>query len=54
MAYDNLADVVIQALRYATNMGFEVLVFVILDALASPHKERVKDDGVNSSDWLQS
>ena len=54
MAYDNLADVVIQALRFVTNMGFDVLVFIILDALANPHRERVKDDGVNTSDWLQS
>lgn len=54
MAYDNLANVVIQALRYVTNMGFDVLVFIILEALANPDKERVKDDGVNTSDWLQS
>jgi THO complex subunit 2 len=54
MAYDNLASVVIQALRYVTNMGFDVLMYVILDALANPHKERVKDDGVDTSDWLQS
>ncbi|KAF7978302.1 hypothetical protein HWV62_899 [Athelia sp. TMB] len=54
MAYDNLANVVIQALRYCTNMGFDVLVFIILDALANPNKERVKDDGVNTTDWLQS
>ncbi|KAG6378421.1 transcription factor/nuclear export subunit protein 2-domain-containing protein [Boletus reticuloceps] len=54
MAYDNLAGVVIQALRYVTNMGFDVLVYVILDALSNPYKNRVKDDGVNISDWLQS
>ncbi|KAM6495643.1 Transcription factor/nuclear export subunit protein 2 domain containing protein [Amanita muscaria] len=54
MAYDNLASVVIQALRYVTNMGFDVLVYIILDALTNPRKERVKDDGVNTSDWLQS
>ena len=53
-AYDNLADVVLQALRYATNMGFDVLVFVVIDALANPHKERLKEDGANASDWLQS
>ncbi|KAF8138151.1 hypothetical protein EV363DRAFT_1292738 [Boletus edulis] len=53
MAYDNLAGVVIQALRYVTNMGFDVLVYVILDALSNPYKNRVKDDGVNISDWLQ-
>ena len=54
MAYDNLAGVIIQALNYATIMGFDVLVYIILDALANPHKDRVKDDGVNTSDWLQS
>jgi len=54
MAYDNLANVVIQALRYVTNMGFDVLVYVILDALSNPHKNRVKEDDVNISDWLQS
>lgn len=54
MAYDNLANVVIQALRYVTNMGFDVLAFIILGALSNPDKERVKDDGVNTSDWLQS
>ncbi|KAK0490679.1 transcription factor/nuclear export subunit protein 2-domain-containing protein [Armillaria novae-zelandiae] len=54
MAYDNLASVVIQALRFVTNMGFDVLVFIILDALSNQKKERVKEDGVNTSDWLQS
>ncbi|KAI0832504.1 transcription factor/nuclear export subunit protein 2-domain-containing protein [Trametes gibbosa] len=54
MAYDNLAGVVIQSLNYVTIMGFDVLVYVILEALANPNKDRVKDDGVNTSDWLQS
>jgi THO complex subunit 2 len=47
MAYDNLVV-------HATTMGFDVLVYIILDALSNPNKERVKDDGVNTSDWLQS
>ncbi|KDR65812.1 hypothetical protein GALMADRAFT_148396 [Galerina marginata CBS 339.88] len=54
MADDNLADVVIQALKNVTNMGFDILVFIAVAALANPGKERVKDDGVNTSDWLQS
>ncbi|KIK65595.1 hypothetical protein GYMLUDRAFT_70692 [Collybiopsis luxurians FD-317 M1] len=54
MAYDNLAAVVVQALKNITNLGFDVLIFVILDAMANPNKERVKDDGVNTSDWLLS
>ncbi|RDX55708.1 hypothetical protein OH76DRAFT_1461168 [Lentinus brumalis] len=54
MAYDNLAGVIIHALNFLTIMGFDVLVYIILDALANPNKDRVKDDGVNTSDWLQS
>lgn len=53
-AYENLADVVILALRYTTHMSMDILVFIILDALANPSKDRVKDDGVYTSDWLQS
>ncbi|OSX60384.1 hypothetical protein POSPLADRAFT_1058548 [Postia placenta MAD-698-R-SB12] len=54
MAYDNLADVVISALGYVTLMAFDVLCYITLDALATPNKERLKDDGVNIADWLQS
>lgn len=54
MSYDNLGGIVIQALRYVTNMGFDVLVYIVLDALAVQWKPRIKNDGVNISDWLQS
>jgi THO complex subunit 2 len=54
MAYDNMAGVVIQAIKFVTTMGFDTLVYTILEALSNPDKERVKDDGVNISDWLQS
>lgn len=54
MAYDNLASVVVQALKFVTIMGFDVLVFIIMDAFSNPNKARVKDDGVNITDWLQS
>lgn len=52
MAYEKLGDVIITALNYVTIMGFDVLLYIIIDALANPNKERVKDDGVNSSEWL--
>lgn len=54
MAYDNLANVIISSLTHVTVMGFDVLLYIVLDALANPHKERVKQDGINTSDWLQS
>lgn len=54
MAYENMANCVVQALNYVTVMGFDVLLYIMLEALANPNKDRVKDDGVNTSDWLQS
>ncbi|KAL1714796.1 transcription factor/nuclear export subunit protein 2-domain-containing protein [Schizophyllum commune] len=54
MAYDNLAGVFIRALQFSTLMGLDILVWVVLDAFSHPTKPRVKDDGVNLSDWLQS
>ncbi|KAF5326374.1 hypothetical protein D9611_000002 [Ephemerocybe angulata] len=54
MAYENLASVIVQALRYVTNMGFDGLVLVILDTLSDDRKRRLKTYGVNIADWLQS
>lgn len=54
MAYDNLGNAITQSLYFCTIMGFDILIFLILDALANPNKERMKADGVNVSDWLQS
>lgn len=54
MAYDNMSAVVILALNYVTIMGFDVLLYIVIEALANPHKSRVKEDGVNTTDWLQS
>ncbi len=54
MAYDNFASVVIHGLHYVTVMGFDVLVYVIVDTLSNTLRSRVKDDGVNTMDWLQS
>lgn len=54
MAYDNLAEVVVKVLKFVTLMAQDVLSYVILDAFSNPDKERLKDDGVNTSDWLQS
>lgn len=54
MAYDNMASVVILALRYVANMGFDVLVYLVLEGFSQPDKPRVKEDGVNICDWLQS
>lgn len=54
MAYENFAAFVVKALNYSTVMGFDVLTYIMAEALSNPDKDRVKSDGVNTSDWLQS
>ena len=51
---ESVSNVVISSLSHDTVMAFDVLMYIILDALANPNKERLKDDGVNPTDWLQS
>ena len=54
MAYDNLGTALTQSLFYCTIMGFDILIYLILEAFANPDKDRVKPDGINVSDWFQS
>ena len=50
--YDNFVEVVVDAAKFSTNLGYDVLVFVILSSLASPYKSRVKEDGTSIASWL--
>nr|CAB3266946.1 THO complex subunit 2-like [Phallusia mammillata] len=52
--YDNLIMPVVDALKYLTNLTYDVLAFCIIEALANPLKERMKHDDTNISNWLQS
>jgi len=54
MAYDNLAEVVTDSLKFCTMLPFDVLMYTVLSAFADPDKERVKEDGISVSAWLQS
>ena len=52
--YDNLIVPVVDMMKYASPMSYDVLSYVILTQLASPSKERLKEDGLNVSLWMQS
>lgn len=52
MSYSNLATIFLQALRYCTLMDFDVLLFLIISAFGNTDRPRLKDDGVNTSDWV--
>jgi len=50
--YDNFVEVVVDAAKFSTNLGYDVLGFVILSSLANPFKSRVKEDGTSIAMWL--
>jgi THO complex subunit 2 len=50
--YDNFVEGVVDAAKFCTNLGYDVLEFVILSSLANPFKNRVKEDGTSIAVWL--
>ena len=52
-SYDNLVGPVVDAARYLTEFGFDVLAYSLLDAL-SGSKSKVKEDGTSVALWLSS
>jgi THO complex subunit 2 len=51
--YDNMIPTVVDCMKYMSELSYDVLSFVLIDKLASS-RDKLKGDGVNISDWLQS
>ncbi|GMT17534.1 hypothetical protein PFISCL1PPCAC_8831, partial [Pristionchus fissidentatus] len=52
--FDNLIHPVVDALRFLTNLELDVLLFCVLEQLASPSKESLKASDGTTSNWLTS
>ncbi|XP_048589854.1 THO complex subunit 2 isoform X3 [Nematostella vectensis] len=52
--YDNFIVPVVDSLKYLTPLAYDVLAFCIIEALANPERERMKQEDTNISDWLKS
>lgn len=52
--YDNFIGPMVDALKYLTPLGYDVMAFCVIESLADPNKERMKQSDTNISDWLQS
>ncbi|GJN90767.1 hypothetical protein Rhopal_003781-T1 [Rhodotorula paludigena] len=50
-SYDNLIIPVVEALRYASDLSYDVLAYSILDSLSSS-RPKTKDDGTSIAMWL--
>ena len=57
-SYDNMIHVMVESMRFVAPLSLDVLCFCILQRLAGTmggvNRSRLKEDGVNVSQWLQS
>ncbi|CAA0814725.1 THO complex subunit 2 [Striga hermonthica] len=53
-AYRDMIAPVVDAFKYLTQLEYDVLEYVVIERLAQGGREKLKDDGLNLSDWLQS
>ena len=52
--YSNMIDPIVKSLGLVTDIGFDVLTMILMQRLVIPGREKLKEDGINVSDWLQS
>ncbi|KAJ6816641.1 THO complex subunit 2 [Iris pallida] len=53
-AYKDMITPVVDAFKYLNQLEYDVLEYVVIERLAQGGREKLKDDGLNLSDWLQS
>ncbi|KAL7149573.1 hypothetical protein ABFS83_05G050400 [Erythranthe nasuta] len=53
-AYRDMIAPVVDAFKYLTQLEYDILEYVVVERLAQGGREKLKDDGLNLSDWLQS
>ncbi|XP_020583433.1 THO complex subunit 2-like [Phalaenopsis equestris] len=53
-AYKDMVTPVVDAFKYLTQLEYDILEYVVIERLAQGGREKLKDDGLNLSDWLQS
>ncbi|CAM6089899.1 unnamed protein product [Calypogeia fissa] len=53
-AYKDMIAPVVDAFKYLTQLEYDVLEYVVIERLAQAGRDKLKEDGLNVSDWLQS
>lgn len=53
-AYSNLADVIVECVRYFTELSHDVLIWSLLSLLGKEGRNRVSASGFSASSWVQS
>ncbi|GAB4828694.1 THO complex subunit 2 [Ancistrocladus abbreviatus] len=53
-AYRDMITPVVDAFKYLTQLEYDILEYVVIERLAQAGRDKLKEDGLNLSDWLQS
>ncbi|CAH1443567.1 unnamed protein product, partial [Lactuca virosa] len=53
-AYRDMIAPVVDAFKYLTHLEYDILEYVVIERLVQGGREKLKDDGLNVSHWLQS
>ncbi|KAJ6743936.1 THO COMPLEX SUBUNIT 2 [Salix purpurea] len=53
-SYRDMISPVVDAFKYLTQLEYDILEHVVIERLAQGGRDKLKDDGLNLSDWLQS
>ncbi|CAM8983263.1 unnamed protein product [Rhodiola kirilowii] len=53
-AYRDMITPVVDAFKYLTQLEYDILEYVVIERLAQRGRPKLKEDGLNLSDWLQS
>ncbi|KAL0698843.1 hypothetical protein Bca4012_054965 [Brassica carinata] len=53
-AYKDMIAPVVDAFKYLTQLEYDILEYVVIERLVQSGRAKLKDDGINLSDWLQS
>ncbi|CAD6214833.1 unnamed protein product [Miscanthus lutarioriparius] len=52
-AYRDMITPVVDAFKYLTQLDYDILQYIVLERLVQGGRAKLKDDGLNLSDWLQ-
>ncbi|KAJ3678301.1 hypothetical protein LUZ60_002104 [Juncus effusus] len=53
-AYRDMITPVVDAFKYLTQLEYDILEYVVIERLAQEGRDKLKEDGINLCDWLQS
>jgi THO complex subunit 2 len=51
-SYENLIEVVVECARYFTDLGYDILTWLLINSLGQKGRSRVQESGLLTSKWL--